>query len=258
MDTLIEDLTKQGKIEQKAAKKEDQKGQAPAPGQPTTVDQNAAAVKQNAGEAGEKAQGKGAEQQKRSLIGLVDELLKKEKEVSIKEGLKELESQLQRAPDDATELLNVPQFKKLQDTVFVSREMPKKPLFLMDLFTTQESAKKLNPWLLSNSVKTLLGFTQNSEVKIKELVKNIKPSMNWATDWDKSLAKLYGKKFQALDKNIVELLATGFEATAFFVVSYCKVGSVTQKIGALLELTEPGPGVEPKSFIFRVTKLYWL
>ena len=113
--------------------------------------------------------------------------------------------------------------------------------------------------MLSESVKTLLGLSVNKEIKIdKEFVKNAKDKMNWSADWDKSLAKFYGKKIDALAKPVVELFASEFEATAFFVVSYCKVGTVVQKVGAIVELTEPGPEVPPKSFIFKITKLYWL
>ena len=60
--------------------------------------------------------------------------------------------------------------------------------------------------------------------------------MNWEQDWDSILSPIYGKKYAALGKEITELFANEFEATAFSVVSYCSVGSVTQKMYAVLEL----------------------
>ncbi len=273
LDTLLKDLKKQGKQTAEDEKAAEQAAAGQAPGQPGASGQSAGKPTPGQSPTGQsptappgqsasnqpgapkKEEEKPGQAQKRSLITVVDELFKKEKEISIREALKNVDT----APEDPTDLLKVSQFAKLRDGVFVSQEMPKKPLFLMDLFTVQEDATKLNPWLLSQSVKTLLDLKENKEVKIdKNFVKNIKPKSNWVQDWDKGLAKLYGKKFAALEKPIADLFSSEFEATAFSVVSYCKVGMVTQRIGALLELTEPSPEVSPKSFIFKVTKLYWL
>ncbi len=272
LDALLKDLKKQGK--QTAEKEEEKSAAGQAPSQPGAQGQSAAGkstsgqpstgqlptappgqLTSNQPGAPKKEEEKPGQAQKRSLITVVDELFKKEKEISIKEALKKVDTIL----EDPTDLLKISQFAKLRDGVFVSQEMPKRPLFLMDLFTVQEDATKLNPWLLSQSVKTLLDLKENKEVKIdKNFVKNIKPKANWAQDWDKGLAKLHGKKFAALEKPIADLFSSEFEATAFSVVSYCKVGMVTQRIGALLELTEPSPEISPKSYIFKVTKLYWL
>lgn len=188
------------------------------------------------------------------MASLIDEHFKKEKEVGIKDALSGVESL-----EDATDFLKIPRLAKLKDSVFVTQDMSKRPLFLMDLFTAADRTSKVNPWLLSQSVKTVLGLKETKEFKIdKKLIKKLKPQMNWAQDWDPIFEKAYGKKFSALEKPLAALFATEFEATAFFVVSYCKVGTAVQRMGALIELTEPGTGLSPKSFIFRVTKLYWL
>ena len=81
--------------------------------------------------------------------------------------------------------------------------------------------------------------------------------MDWSTDWDEILAPRYAKNFAAFDPTIQELFATAFEAKAFSVVSYCTVGKVTQRLYAVLEVTEPDNDLSPKSVIFKVTKLYW-
>ena len=270
LDTLLAEVKKPGKKEKKEEKEKNQpananaqpgSGQAPAaPGQQPTPSQPAqpagqAAAGQKQGEQKKEGPEKPGDDRKKTLVGVVDELFKKEKEVSIREALKSLGG----LPEDPTDLIKVPKVAALKDSVFVTQEMPKKPLFLMDLFTTHEDATKINPWLLSQSLKTLLDVKENKEVKIdKKFIKNLKPKMNWAQDWDKAFAKLYGKKFAALEKPITELFATEFEATAFSVVCYCTVGTVTQRVGVLIELTEPSPELSPKSFVFKVTRLYWL
>ena len=240
LDQLLQE-EKQKKQEEDAAKEaESSQGKQQTP--------ESAKANQNNPKNGEKGQrqGAGKQSEKNQFISFIDGLLKKEKEVSIKEVLKQFEEQFHRGPEDATELLRTQPFLRLKDALFVTRELSKKPLFAMDLFTTSEKAKKINPWVLSGSLKTLVGFKDNPEVKIdKEFLNNIKPQMNWAVDWDKTLAPLYGKKFDTLDKALVEQFATEFEAQAFFVVSYCKVGTITQKMGALIEVDERLTGHAP-------------
>jgi hypothetical protein len=199
------------------------------------------------------------QKEKRGALTALDEYVKKEKEISIKEVLKQFKHNFKRMPEDPTELLRIRQFEKLKNLIFIPTEEVKKQFFIMDLFTVRPGSGKLNPWLLSRSVKTLLGLKEKGDAKIdKDFVKDIKPSMQWSTDWDKVLAQRYGKNFAAFETAIQELFASEFEAKAFSVVSYSTVGMVTQKLYALLELTEPGPGISSKSLIFKVSKLYWL
>ncbi len=198
-------------------------------------------------------------QEAKSSFQRIDDLFKKEKGIGMQDALMAFRSTYGRPPEDVTELLRLKYFLPLKDSLFVGREESKKPLFMMDLFTLRPGKGKVNPWLLSRSLQTLLGLTMQKEVKIThELVKNMKPSMRWATDWDKVLAPLYSKKWAELDKEITGLFASEFEATGFSVVSYCTVGTVTQKIFAVLELAEPPDDISPKSLIYTIAKIYWL
>ncbi len=202
--------------------------------------------------------------QTKNLLTVFDELIKKEMEVSIRQVLKEAQGKYKRPLEDFSELVPLKSFTPLKDKLFVTRptaqqQRGKQQLFVTDLFTTASSSGTLNPWLLSNSLKAILGFKENKEVKInKEFVKDLKPTMNWQTEWDKILAPFYGKKFANIPQEIRALFGAQFEATAFFVVSYAQVGGVTQKVAALLEVTEPPAYLSPKSIIFKVSKLYWL
>jgi hypothetical protein len=176
----------------------------------------------------------------------------------MKEAFKMFLSQQNRLPEDATELLRIPYFAKLKDRLFTPLKKEHRGLYIMDLFTVRpKGSETVNPWLLTASAKTLLGIRETGEFD-EELVKKIKPNMNWEKEWDEVLAPRYGITFSAFDPSIQKVFASAFEAKAFSVVSYCTVGSVTQKLYAVLDVAEPEKDLSPKSVIFKVTKLYWL
>ena len=164
-----------------------------------------------------------------------------------------------RLPEDPTELLRISYFAKLKDRLFTPLKKEHRGLYIMDLFTFRPQAgESVNPWLLTASAKTLLGIQEKAGGSNEELVKKIKPKMNWESDWDEVLAPRYAKNFAAFDPALQKVFAEAFEAKAFSMVSYCTVGSVTQRVYAVLEVAEPDKDLSPKSVIFKVTKLYWL
>lgn len=189
-----------------------------------------------------------------SPLQAVDELIKKEKDIGIKDALKRFYSQFRRVPEDITELLKIERFKEFKDQLFMTPGDSKK-IVLTDLFTVRHN-EKMNPFLFTKSVKKLLGLKDG--IIDEEMVKKIQPKFDWAQEWDKLLVDTYGKKFSSLPEGISTLFATEFGVTGFSVVSYCTVGTITQKVFAVLELTEPGPDISPKSLVFKVGKLYWL
>ena len=197
---------------------------------------------------------KGQEEQKKTFSSSIDELIKKAADFSIVEALKKAQDRLGRKVEDATEL-------KLDKKMFVEpaqEDKNKKPIYLMDLFTTTQGSGKLNPWFFSRSLSSALGLSEKDQAKNgKELAEKFKQTLQWPKDWDDIFVPVYGKKFDSIPKEISSLFSTQFEATAFSVVSYAKVGTVTQKVYALLESTD---SVSPssKNVTFKVTKLYWL
>jgi type II secretory pathway pseudopilin PulG len=198
--------------------------------------------------------------QEKGALEALDELFKKVYDVSMHEAFKRFMQDFKRLPEDPTELLRITYFAKLKDRLFTPRTQDQRGLFIMDLFTFRPLAtEKVNPWLLTASAKKLLGLQEkNGTVDVNELVKKIKPEMQWETDWDEIFAPLYGKNFAGFDPALQKVFATAFEATSFSMVSYCTVGSITQRIYAVLEVTEPDKELSPKSVIFKVKKLYWL
>lgn len=195
---------------------------------------------------------------KTTPLTFFNEIIAREHAIKLRESLKSFVESARRMPEDITELLTIPTFKTVAEPFFVEREVSKKPFYLMDLFTAQKS-KGINPWLLSASLKTVLGIASTQAVAPdKAVVKKMKERMRWAQEWDKVLAPIYGKKLEALGKGFENYLADEFVAQSFSVVSYCTVDGITLGIYALFERTEPGPDSSPKSQIFKATKLYWL
>lgn len=167
-----------------------------------------------------------------------------------------------RAPDDPTELLTQEAIKAFKTNIFLSqpeKSILKSPIYLMDLFTTATSTERLNPWLLSASVATLLGFKRNSEkFNVKEKIKEVRPFTNWSQQWNKLLEPLYGKKFEAIQKEITPLFAASFDASVCSVTCYAQIQNATQKIYAIIEKVNPPTGISSKSVVFKIKRLYWL
>jgi hypothetical protein len=118
--------------------------------------------------------------------------------------------------------------------------------------------------LLSDSMCGLLNLKQATagdiekrKNAIKKWVEPFKPEAKWDQDWDKMLAPLYGKKFDALPKFIKLLLVTKFGPTVFSVLSYGKVGEVTQRFLAIIEKGEPSDKKDGRATV-TIKKLYWL
>jgi Tfp pilus assembly protein PilX len=182
---------------------------------------------------------------------VIDQLIKKELDVSIVQALKKIQTQLGRSIEDPTEL-------RLNKNIFVSPD-GKQKISIMDLFTTVDNSGKLNPWLFSRSLRVILGLTEKDQHKNgQDLISKFKPSMQWQKDWDEIFAPRYGKKFDSIPKEVSALFASQFEATAFSVVSYGQVGTITQKVSALLTEEEASTQSPSKGVTFKVAKLYWL
>ncbi|MBA2306781.1 hypothetical protein H0W26_01450 [Candidatus Dependentiae bacterium] len=193
---------------------------------------------------------------KKDPLAFIDQLFGKDKEASLKNALKDFKTTFKRPVEDPSELLRIKKLDAYKDLLFITPDSSDRSFLLMDLFTVVTPDVKINPFLLSRSAKKLFGFTESKDTTA--LAKGVKSSMNWATEWDKVLAPVYGKTYGSLDPELKNLLSPSFKATAFSVLVYCKVGSITQRLYALLELAEPSDDFSPQSMIFRVARVYWL
>lgn len=162
--------------------------------------------------------------------------------------------------DDVSELLAIPEVARMQDQLFIGPETLDK-LFFSDLFTVSTDSFTINPLLFSRAMSRVVGTrilnAQTVETPpLKELVTLMKaPKIDWQASWTPLLANLLGKEYRAVPEPVKPLFATRFEATVFSVVSYGKVGSVVQKVCAIIEKSK---NARDKSQPFLLKKLYWL
>jgi hypothetical protein len=167
--------------------------------------------------------------------------------------------------NDVSELLALPQLARSSLPLFPDPEDSKK-ISLTDLFTVSSSTTTLDPLLFSAAVQRSLGLHKKGLKELEkggtqELIKLLRaPRINWESQWKPALATLYGKEYTALPEPIKPLLSTRFEPKTFSVVSYGKVGSVVQKVCAIIERNKDSAqekqSSKPQPFLYK--KLYWL
>jgi hypothetical protein len=174
---------------------------------------------------------------------------------------------------DVTELLLIKEFAAFKNNVFYEplaqkpseKEMaPQQGIFLTDIFTVWSGKATITPWLISSSLGKLLKFQPiRSEVTkeqkmIQEQLKNFAIKTEWSSQtWDKQITPFYGITFKEVPEFAASLFNNTFEPTTFSVLSQAKVGTITQRLLAIVQRDE---SLQPDSAAFGVTikKLYWL
>lgn len=210
----------------------------------------------------EKQQGTQQQPSDQKTLLFINALAQKEFGILLSDVLKQLTKSTNRTLEDPTELLRFKEVPSLGDFLFPDPQWGRSSTrnTLTDLFSTVGTKKLINPWLLSPSTTRALGL--KAQIFKKELVveyaKKIKPKMNWSQDWNSTLASYYGKDFSALPPDMTALFDTAFEPTAFSVLCYAKVGTITQKIYALVEKGRIPPELSQKSVLVKTAKVYWL
>jgi len=183
----------------------------------------------------------------KKIIELLFARLQKEMgvETNLAESFEKFLKERQYRFNDPSELLTLEQFQVFAGKVFyvppTKDEKGKRPIYLMDLFTTYASIDRLQPWLFSDSVCAVLGIKRaSSDVKQrKEMIKNwlqhFTSDTNWQQKWNEVLKPVYGIELQSLPNGIDSVLDTKFDPKMFCVVSYGKVGEVVQRAYAIVE-----------------------
>lgn len=188
-------------------------------------------------------------------------------ETNLFEPFEKLLKERQYRFNDATELLTLEQFQVFAGKVFyvppTKDEKGKRPVYLMDLFTTYGSTDKLQPWLFSDSVCAVLGIRRaTSEVKqrkemIKNWIQNFSVETNWQQKWNELLKPVYGIELQSLPNGIDSVLDNKFDPKMFCVVSYGKVGDVVQRAYAMIERIVRNEK-DSVSYDCKIKKFYWI
>lgn len=136
----------------------------------------------------------------------------------------------------------------------------KEKIALTDLFTIWTDDATMYPLLFSYSMRTLFKISAQTSVT-KEFTKEVDAviekipldGINWMQDWNTYAKPLLGKEFVVLPKEIIPFLGVKFEPRIFSVLCYAEVGTVKQKLLAILERSRVEKGEE-----FKVKKLYWI
>jgi hypothetical protein len=147
--------------------------------------------------------------------------------------------------NDVTELLTIKGFDAFKNSIFYDPTIAGQKgsqLYLTDIFTVSSSKQSIEPWLISNSLASLLKLQGDPEKApaTDELLKVFKEKSDWKNDWNKSLKNLYGVEFAGLPKFVTPLLNPVFDPKMFSVFSYATIGSVTVRLIALLEREKSG------------------
>ena len=168
--------------------------------------------------------------------------------------------------NDVSELLEIPEFAKafgqnvIADYEISLLKPDKRPLSLSDLFTVWAEQPGMQPWLLSDSVLGMFGMNRSTndidkrKKIVDEITKDFKQGIQITQLWDGWLQKIYGKDSKSVSKEILEVLNPKFEPMVFSVLCYGTVGTITQKLCAIIEKRKP---TEQNPIPFAVKRLYW-
>jgi hypothetical protein len=185
-------------------------------------------------------------------------------------GLQEDFNEMKYPYNDVSELLKIPQFDNyFKNKLFLdyplADEEGQKKIFLMDLFTVFTESLQLQPFLLSHSVIQMLGLklsddsTERKEA-LEEALKSEPPpegtkkEEQLKAEWNNLYRPIFGTEFEELPPNASAFLNPSLMPTYFSVVSSAKVGRVTKKLYAILQLRIIGDS----ELSFDVIKLYWI
>jgi hypothetical protein len=169
--------------------------------------------------------------------------------------------------NDVTELLTIKEFGVFKNYIFYeprTQESKDVVVYLTDIFTLDSNTDKLQPWLFSDSLLGILhikqmqpGDIKKRESIIKNLSKKFKKNMQWKLDWNELLKPLYEKELQSLPNGLDSVLDATFEPTTFTVLVHGTVGSVTQRLLAVIERYSRVRNSKTE-YNVSIKKLYWL
>lgn len=159
---------------------------------------------------------------------------------------------------DISELITLRALSDFKNKLFLQKDVD--PPFLFDLFCAEETGVTVNPFLFSKSIKNILGFKDSDYEKnrdknnISKILNNISPGSSLESVWDNGLNQLYGKLWKDIPENVRKLFTIQFDYSLFSVVSYAKVGSITQKVYAVLQEER----IDKKKVKYVIKRIYWI
>ncbi len=204
----------------------------------------------------------------KKILPILFQKIKKQMNIESKlfEPFEKLLKERQYKFNDATELLTLEPFRVFAGNIFY--EPPKKdkkgkrPLYLLDIFTVY-GTDKMQPWLFSDSMRSILGIKrtvskdQKKKEMVKEQLKKFKSETDWKQQWNAVLKPVYGIELQGLPNGVDSVLDKKFAPTMFSVVSYGIVGDVTQRAYAIIERNKK-VAKQQTTYDFKIRRFYWM
>lgn len=165
--------------------------------------------------------------------------------------------------NDPTELFILKEYRAFSSSIFFTPDdqpQDSQKLFLNDLFTVWTGKASLDPFLLSDSWRTVLELKKHpAQEKIKEIVPKISGQISPKTSWDTLFSPLYEKNFNSLPKSIDSILQTTFGPKVFSVLSYGIIGRNTCALLAIIQIEQQQKeGTKEAQIEVKVRKVYWL
>lgn len=236
------------------------------------------------------------EQGKININDIFDFNTKKMKDIPVVRFLKQLEMKgMQIAPGevykkienffvqrktklhDISELLEIDIFKTLDVFYKPSEEVGQagvkqnklREIALQDLFTVWND-NALDPLMLSVAWRGLCGMkiptaevNANDSDEFKYIVENFDPAMYQDNNKQAKLLEPFMEQGNSLQNFVQALFCKKFAPTVFSVLLYARVGSVLQRVLAVvryvnIEKSSPGAAQKELKSDFRVLRVYWL
>lgn len=195
----------------------------------------------------------------KKLLQFLDEQLKKTTEKSFFEVIDKYFKTTKKPLFEISELTEIEGFKDFYKNLFVETNQEQSSMNFYDLFTVDSANLAVNPWLLSNSFLNILGKKNKpGDAAKNELVEKLKNSTltnDLSKDWNKFLSPFYGVDWSAINNDVKKLFNSGIAPNTFSIFCIATVGSVTQKLFAILAQDNVGQGGQ---LSLRIKRIYWI
>ncbi len=174
---------------------------------------------------------------------------------------------------DITELLTIKEFAIFRNHVFYqpahknagdNKGDGKANIYLTDLFTTFSDKNTIEPRFFSDSLLAILKLAQTASTdqakraeQVSAMEKTFKQNAQWPSDWGTQLKPFYEKELPSAITGLDSVLSTQFNPTQFSVFTYGTVGTVTQRLLAIVKRNKRARNGKT-GYDMSISKIYWL
>ena len=135
---------------------------------------------------------------------------------------------------------------------------------MTDLFTTFSDKNTIEPRFFSDSLLAILKLAQTASTdqakraeQVSAMEKTFKQNAQWPSDWGTQLKPFYEKELPSAITGLDSVLSTQFNPTQFSVLTYGTVGTVTQRLLAIVKRNKRARNGKT-GYDMSISKIYWL